>query len=205
MKTNIKNQRGLTLIEIIVVLGILGFIMLAVGTFQRNVIVYNKFAQDGLLSAQDARSILRIMVRDLRTASQSNTGTYAISQAGTSTIVFFSDTDSDGLKERIRYFTSSSTLMRGSIVPTGSPSAYVTGNETFSTLAYNIDTATTTAMFEYYDNTYNGTSSPMAQPVTVTDIRLVKINLIIDADPNRSPVQRVYTSQVNLRNLKDNL
>jgi hypothetical protein len=50
-----------------------------------------------------------------------------------------------------------------------------------------------------------GTSSPITQPVTPTDVRLIKINLIIDVDPNRAPVIKTYTSQVSIRNLKDNL
>ncbi len=198
-------KKGFTLAEIVVVVGILGFIMVAIGSFQRNVFVYNKYSQDSISSAQDARNILRVMVKDLRTTSPSNNGAYAIAQAATNTITFFSDTDGDGLKEQIRYYIATTTLKKGSIKPTGSPATYNSANEIFFTLAYNIKNATSTALFEYYDNTYAGTSSPMTQPVTATNIRLIKINLIIDADPYKSPVPRLYTSQVNLRNLKDNL
>jgi hypothetical protein len=38
-----------------------------------------------------------------------------------------------------------------------------------------------------------------------TNVRLIKINLMIDVDPNRAPVIKTYTSQVSIRNLKDNL
>ena len=198
-------QKGFTLAEIVVVVGIFGIIMVAVSSFQRNVFVYNKFSQDSLLSAQDARNIIRIMVKDIRAASPSNNGSYAIAQSATSTLTFFSDTDGDGSKEQIRYYIATTTLMKGSIKPTGSPATYSSENETFSTLAYSIKNATSTALFEYYNNTYAGTSSPMTQPVNVTNIRLIKINLMIDADPNKSPIPRLYTSQVSLRNLKDNL
>jgi hypothetical protein len=50
-----------------------------------------------------------------------------------------------------------------------------------------------------------GTSSPLTQPVITTNVRLIKINLMIDVDPNRAPVIKTYTSQVSIRNLKDNL
>ncbi|MEK7463788.1 MAG: type II secretion system protein [Patescibacteria group bacterium] len=201
-------KKGFTLVELIVVIGILGLIMIGVSNFQVDVLVYNKYAENSLSSAQDARNVLRVIVKELRTASPSNNGAYAIAQAATSTITFFSDTDGDGLKEQIRYFISTTTpvtLKKGSIKPIGSPSVYSPSAEVFSTLAYNIKNATSTALFEYYDNGYAGTSSPLTQPVTVTSIRLVKINLMIDADPNKSPIPRLYTSQVSLRNLKDNL
>lgn len=201
-------QKGFTLTEIVVVIAILGLIMIGVTDFGRNVINNNKYANDSLSSAQDARTSLKIIVKELRTASPSNNGAYPIVQAGTSTVTFFSDTDGDGLKEQIRYFiatTTPPTLKKGLIKPIGSPAVYSSGNEVLSILAYNVKNATSSALFQYYDNGYAGTSSPLTQPVTVTAIRLVKINLMIDADPNKSPGIKTYTSQVSLRNLKDNL
>ncbi len=200
-----KFIKGFTLIEIIIVIGILGLIIIAVSSFQRNVLIYNKFSQDSLSSAQDARAILRTMVKELRSASPSNNGAFSIIQAATNTISFFSDTDADGLKEQIRYFLTTTILKRGTIKPTGSPLTYNSANETFSFLAYNIKNSTSTPLFEYFDNSYAGTSTSLTQPVTATQVHLVKINLIIDVDPNRAPIPRTYTSQVNLRNLKDNL
>lgn len=200
-----KNNKGFSLIEIVVVVGILGVIVVAITTFQSNILKNNKIAQDSLSSAQDARSILSMMIRELRSASPGNDGAFAIAQAGTSTVTFYSDTDGDGLKEKIRYFLTATTLKKGTIKPTGSPLSYNSGNEAQSFLAYNIRNSTTTPLFEYYNANYTGTSSPLTQPVTTTAVRLVKINLVIDLDPNRAPIVRAFTSQVNLRNLKDNL
>lgn len=198
-------KKGMTLAEIVVVLGIFGLIVVAISSFQRDIILNNKYSQDSLSGAQDARTILRTMVKELRSASPSNNGSFAIIQTGTSSLSFYSDTDADGLKEQIRYFISTSTLKKGSIKPTGSPLTYNSANEVFTTLAFNIKNATSTALFEYYNSSYTGTSSPLTQPVTASNVRLIKINLMIDADPNKAPIIRTYTSQVNLRNLKDNL
>lgn len=202
----LQGNRGVTLPELLVVVGITGIIVLALTSFQKDIFFNSKFAADSLTSAQDARSILRTMIAELRVTSPSSNGAYAIAQAATSSITFFSDTDGDGIKDQIRYYlTGTTTLKKGVVKPTGSPLVYNSANETFKTLAINLKNSSSTPLFEYYDSGYAGTSSPMTYPLDITRIRLVKINLLIDADPNRSPVPRTYTSQTSLRNLKDNL
>lgn len=200
-----KNNKGFSLAEIVIVVGILGMIMMTVGAFQRDIFVNTKFAQDSLSTTQDSRNILRMMVRELRTSSAGNDGSYPLITAATSTLSFYSDVDADGLKDKVRYYVATTTLIKGLIKPTGSPLTYVAGNEVFSILAYNLKNSSSTPLFEYYDNTYAGTSSPLTQPLVISNVRLVKINLMVDVDPNKSPNVRTYTSQVNLRNLKDNL
>lgn len=204
MKKNLLNK-GMTLAEIVVVVGILGLIMVAISLFQVGIITNNKYSFDSLTSIQDARIILRTIIKELRSTSPSNNGSYAISIAATNTVSFYSDTDGDGLKEQIRYFIATSTLKKGTIIPTGSPLTYSSNNENIITLAYNMRNSSNSPLFEYYDANYTGTTSPLSQPVTITSIHLIKVNLLIDSDPNKAPVIRSYTSQVNLRNLKDNL
>lgn len=205
MKYHINNKKGFTLIEIVVVIGILAVIAISVGAFQTDVFKNNKFSMDSLNTTQDARSIIATMVKELRSASPGSNGSFTIVQAATNTITFFSDVDGDVLKEQIRYYLATTTLKKGVIKPTGNPPTYNSANETFYYLAYNIRNSSTTPVFEYYDSNYMGTSSPLTQPVTTTQIKLVKINLMIDVDPNKAPVIKNYTSQVSIRNLKDNL
>lgn len=201
----LSYYKGMTLIEVLVAVAIFVMITLAVASFQSNVTIFNSYGRDSISSAQDARVILRTIVQELRPAKPGNNGAYPVAQAATSSITFFSDIDVDGLQEQVRYFISGTDLKKGVIKPTGSPLAYNSNQETFSTLAYNIKNGTSTALFEYFDSSYNGTSSPLSQPVSVNAVRLVRINLMIDADPRRSPIPRLYTSDATFRNLKDNL
>lgn len=204
-KINIfKIQKGFTIIEVLVSLFILVLIGTVVATFQRDVFYLSSISTASLNSAQDTSSIVRTMTKELRTMSIANNGSYPIVSVGTSTITFFSDTDGDGLKEKVRYYMSGKQLLRGKVVPTGSPLGY-TGSETSSILINDVRNATNTPIFDYYDKNYTGTTSPMVYPVTITGVRLIKITVDVDADPNRSPLRKTYTSQVTLRNLKDNL
>jgi hypothetical protein len=144
------------------------------------------------------------MVTELRAARTSVAGAYAIDTAGTSTVVFYSDVNGDGNTEKVRYFLSSTTLKRGVITPSGSPLSY-TGSESISELVHGVRNTSSQPIFEYFDSSYTGTSSAMTQPVSIANIRLVKVNIIIDMNVSRSPVQQTVTTQAEIRNLKDNL
>jgi prepilin-type N-terminal cleavage/methylation domain-containing protein len=198
-------KKGMTLAEIIVAIGILGLIMVAVSNFQKDVLLNNRYGQDSLTGIQDSRVILRTIVRELRGASQSNNGAFPILSVATNTMAFFSDTNSDGLKEQIRYFLSGSKLQKGIIKPTGNPLVYSSSSEVITTLADNIRNSSSTPLFRYYNSSYSGTEASLSYPITLSNIHLVRIDLSIDVNPSRSPLPRTYSTQVSLRNLKDNL
>ncbi len=198
--------KGFTIVETLIVSAILLLVMLGITLFQKDVFNMNSVQSGSLSTIQDARSILRTMVKELRSTSQAADGSYPILTAATNTLTFYSDINNDGIKDRVRYFLATSTLYRGSITATGTPVTYNPANEKISTLAVGVRNASSSVnVFDYFDGTYNGTSSPLAQPVAVAAVRNVRITIILDSDPNRSPVQRTYITDVTLRNLKDNL
>ena len=114
--------------------------------------------------------------------------------------------DSDDVADRVRYFLDPVTLSvkRGVILASGSPPAY-TEQESFSTLITDISNGASTPLFDYYDGNYTGSSLPLSMPVNILDVRLVKITIKIERDPNRAPELTTLTSQAALRNLKDNI
>ncbi len=195
----------MTLVEIIVAIAILIIVMIAVSTFQYNVLDYNRHSQTALTNVGDATNILKYMSKELRTMSPSVTGSYPILSVATSSITFYSDIEGDGTKEQIRYYIASTTLYRGIIVPSGSPMTYNPTDESKSTIATGVRNATSSALFEYFNGLYGGNEQPLTYPITIFTIRLVKINITIDSDPRRSPVPITYTTQISLRNLKDNI
>lgn len=200
-----KYNRGVTLVELVVSAAILGLIAYTMGIFQRDIFSLNFSAQNNLSAQLDARHVLKQMVAELREASPSSLGGYPITVASTSVLTFYTDTNNDGIKERVRYFVSGTTLRRGHLTPTGTPLVYVDANEKLTSMVSNIANSATTTLFTYYPSTFAGTSTPLSQPVTIANIRMIKINVVIEKDANKSPTPIVVTTMVVLRNLKDNL
>lgn len=198
IKQNLKilRRRGVTLVEILVVVGILMVIGGALATFQVDVFRQNNFIYHSLQGEQDARLVLKRLLAELRELAPSDTGAYAISLADKDKLTFYSDIDHDGLHERLRYFLSGLTLQRALLKPSGSPPDYVEANEQVSAVITNL-TNPGSQVFSYYDSNYAGTSTSLTLPVNIPSVRLIKISLTIE------PV--TYESQVTPRSLKDNL
>jgi len=202
MKNTIHNQKGFTLMELMIGVSIFVLIMGVLTMFSRNIWIYSSYVSTGLSDANNGRSTLKTMVSEIRTASTADTGAYIIAQATATAFTFYSDIDNDGLKERVRYFLNGTQLQKGTLKPTGSPLTYVTANEKITTL---IPSVTNSTIFNYYDENYDGTTSALTTPINIPLVRLVKITINIDKDPNRAPVTTTFSTQVSIRNLKDNL
>lgn len=197
------HSRGTTLIEVLVVIFIISVIGGGIYTLQNDVFRLNKNLSGALNAHDDARQTLRKFTAELRTASQSSRGAPAIAQAESTSITFYANIDTDTLVERVRYFLDGTTLKRGVIKPSGSPLSYDdTASETFVELVDGIANGTTN-IFTYYDSSYDGTTNvtPLAFPVARQNVRLIKIELLIDREPAREPGPTVFTTQVTPRNL----
>lgn len=205
MNMNIMKKKGFALPELIVGVLVLGLMVVAVSRFSADVFSFNRMLQSGLKNQNEARKILRPFVNEVRSASPSSLGAFALAQVSTSSFAFYSDIDNDGLKERVRYFLQGSDFKKGIIKPAGNPLSY-SQTETIIEVVHNV-IATSTPVFQYFDTNYNGTSSttPLTQPVTASAVRLVKVTLVVDEDVNKMPLPFVVTTQVSFRNLKDNL
>ncbi|MCX6703669.1 MAG: type II secretion system protein [Candidatus Zambryskibacteria bacterium] len=200
-----KYKKGVTIAELVISISILGVLAYTVSIFQRDIFSLNFSAQNSLSAQLDARHVLKQLVAELREASPSSLGGYPIALASSTALTFYSDINNDGIKERIRYFMSGTTLRRGELSPTGSPLVYVDANEKLSSAVAYVSNNATTSIFTYYPSTFAGTTSPLTQPVTISSIRMIGINILIEKDPNRSPSPLRVTTSVVLRNLKDNL
>jgi len=204
MKNKYKlNQKGFSLIEIMVSLTIFLLVGVAIWSFQRNIFMLNDFIANDLDIQKEARKTFKQISSEIRSISQSSTGAYPIEVASPNSFIFYSDIDNDAIQERIHYFLSGNTLKKGVTKPSGAPLTYDTDNEVVIEVIHNIIVGT--PIFSYYDAEYDGTKPALTDPIDLLAIRLAKISITTDVDPNRPSAPFSITTQVSMRNLKDNL
>jgi type II secretory pathway pseudopilin PulG len=198
-----KSRQGFTLIEALISISILILISGIIVIVQRDLFSVNEFLRQSLSIQRDSEAVLRTMISELRAASQSSTGSYSLIITEPTSLAFYTDLDSDSIKERVHYFLSGSLLMKSIVRPAGDPLTYstTTAQEMLIGVLQNV-IATTTPLFSYYDENYAGTTTPLAQPVNPSDVRLIGISISIDEKPERLPPPITVSSQVNIRNLR---
>jgi len=201
-----QKNNGFTLVETLVVVSIFVILVLVLTSFQRDLWVQNSFVQNSLVAESEARGALKNFIAELRAASPGNDGSYPITLASSTAMTFFTDLDHDGLRERVRYFMQSGSLMKGVTEPTGAPYTYLDTNEKLQTAVHSVTNAGS-GIFGYYSDSYDGTasSSPLSFPVDISGVRLVKATISINARSGSSSTAMTFQSQVTIRNLKDNL
>lgn len=200
-----KSYKAVTLLELVIVVGIMAFVVKLVVDFQVNTVTYKEYSQSKLSAQDETKRILRPMVEEIRSLSPASNGAFGIEKMGSSEFIFYSDANNDGLKERIRYTLSGKTLTKGVTKPTGDPLVYNTNNEVVTTIINNVVNGST-PMFTYYDTGYTGAAGYASlSSGRYTDVRLVKIYISVDDDVKKNPPAFTLTTQVSLRNLKNNL
>lgn len=197
---------GFTLIEFLITSAIVTVVTLVIVSFQRSLFTVTHFLEQSISIQRDAEALLRGIVAELRAASPSDTGGFPLEIVASSSLAFYTNIDFDAARERVQYFLNGTTMMRSVVEPVGAPAVYATTSgavETLSAVLRNVR-ASSTPNFTYYDRNYAGTTTPLAQPVATSDVRFVLITFIVDEFPDRLPPPITVSSQVNVRNLKDN-
>ncbi|RJO59237.1 type II secretion system protein [Candidatus Parcubacteria bacterium] len=199
-----KSGAGFTLVEVIITAGILGIVGTLLGVFATT--GFREWDRNrAQVEAQEAsRQALARMTKIIREAQPSNNGSYPILAAAAQSLTVYANVDADLDREQVRLFLDNGQIKIGIINPTGSPATYPTGNEQIQALASFVQNGAN-PVFAYYDKNYSGSQAALSFPVNLQDVRLVKITLTIDYDPNQPPTPIEMQSSIVFRNLKDNL
>lgn len=200
-KKSAKKQNGFTLLEITVVIFI--FLMLVIMSSDYIIQGFRTtaFGYEQDEAVQNARKVTNSLIKEIREAAQSDGGDYLLDAVEPQNFSFYSNINSDGNTEKVRYFIDNNVLKKGLIEPAGDPLEYLPSDETISEIAQYVNNQTE-PMFTYYDVDYNLIADPSANK---QDIRLVKIFLKINVTPERAPNDYVIQMDIQIRNLKDNL
>ena len=196
------NDRGLTLIEIIVSISIFILVSLAAAEMMVKVFPSKRIIDEQLSSQSETRKVVDEFVNEIRGATYSSIGGYPLAEASSTEIIFYSNLNAGTTRYRIRYFVSSTIMYKGVTEPTGNPLTYNTATEIVTPVLHGIVTVGT--VFTYYDQAYTGAESPLSQPVETGLVRMVGIKVTIDKNPTISPTSFTTESKVVIRNLKDN-
>lgn len=193
--------RGFTFIEMIVFTTVSAMFFIAVGGIIVNIYRVNSYALEQASAIDQSRRGVLDMVQYIREATISDTGSFPIVSAGTSTFIFYSNIDNDTNIEKVRYFLEDGEFKRGIIKSTGDPLAY-TASEKVVIIAKDVrNIVNNTNIFTYYDES----GLEVTDLGEITNMTFIRVNLIINLNPARAPEDFTLRSGVSIRNLKTNL
>jgi len=192
-------NKGFNLIESLITIGIfiLGLGAVTGSIFGLYQTYYYSFQQ--MQAIEEARNGVEIMIKQTREAKQGDDGAYVIEKADDYEFIFYSDIDKDNETERVRYFIDGSDFKKGVIEPLGAPPKYIVDSEKISILSKYVRNLP--PIFHYFD----GAGNELPAPARLKDTKTMRINLVVNVDPNRLPGNFTLESDVQLRNLKTNL
>ncbi|MAJ97255.1 hypothetical protein CL644_00820 [bacterium] len=193
------SQRGFTLLEAVVLLGIFVLIVGAIVSSLRYVYRGQRFAFEQADATRSARTGIERAVQDLREASDADNGAYPIIAMATSSVSFYSDYDNDNKIEQIRYFIDGSDFKKGIIESAGNPPTYNAGSEVVTTIATDVrNNAIGTPMFTYYDKS----GVLMSDYTDIAQLAFVTLRLVVNLHPERAPDDFELRSSAALRNIR---
>lgn len=193
--------------EILVVLAIFLFVVFLVYLFIKQSYSVQNFVFGQTTAIAEAQRGVEKLVKEAREALPGDNGAYSIESANDFEFIFYADYDRDLAVEKVRYYLTGSDFHKGVIEPTGNPLEYLPANEVTTVISKYVRNDISEPVFKYYDGDYSGkaTDVPMVTPADVMDLRLIHVHLNINVDPSVAPKDFDLESDVQIRNLKDNL
>ena len=196
-------SRGLTIIEVTIVLGISSIILIALMRFLASGYPLSRAVFAQASATETARPQLKRITFALREARESDAGGYPLVAVEPQRLVFYADIDDDDATERVRYELTGTTLVRGIIKPVGDPLTYPPGQEQVATVAAHVRNGAD-PVFVYYSGDYPADTDPLTA-ADLNEVKYIQFRLLIDANTAADPAPLELISQVALRNLKTNL
>lgn len=189
-------HKGLTLIETGLAISV--FLLGIVAVF--SLVEFGYFGKDytfqQALSIEEARRGVETMLKEIREARSGEDGSFAIANAEGFEFSFFSDIDTDGETEKVRYFLDGTDFKKGIIEPQCCPISYPTSSEQIITLSRYVRNSP--PIFKYFDKDGN----ELGPPANLKDTKRMRVYLVVNVNPNRPPQDFVLETDVLLRNLQ---
>lgn len=198
-----QQTKGMTLVEVVVVIGIYTVLLLVITMSITSLYQTNSYAIAQADEIDNARKGMTQWNRDAKELTTAEDGTFPVAVIDEHHFGYYSDTDQDSSVEYVEYILATTTLIKYSYNPTGSPAVYdlttPDHEEILSRFVQNISQGTSTFMY------FNDVGAQLSSTSPLIDVRYIKAQVIINIDPNRSPGEFMLRSSMAPRNLKDNL
>lgn len=196
-------KKGMTMIEMLVVIGIYTILMGAIFTSVQALYQYNAYSLAQANEVDNARRAMSKLNKDLREMTYAEDGTFPLVKKGPHIIGFYSDIDYDDSVEYVEYELTATNFYKRTYNAVGSPPVYnlSTPDELIKVSEFVQNNLQSTSTFMYYD--VNGASVPSGG--LLTNVRYIRAQVIVNIDPLRSPGEFMLRSSIAPRNLKDNL
>lgn len=202
-KNYLKSKAGLTLVEMVVVIGIYTVLLLVITAGITEIYRYNSYSIAQAGEIDNARRGMIQWSRDAKEMTTAEDGTFPVAIIEDHKFGYYSDTDLDNEVEYIEYILASTTLTKYTYNATGTPPIYdyVTPSSVnvLSLYVQNINQGTSTFMY------FNENSVQLSSTSPLVDVKYIKAQIIVNIDPLRSPGEFMLRSSIAPRNLKDNL
>ncbi len=199
---NMKNENGLSLIELVMGLGLMLFVLQGAFAFFYFSNESVRTSMGTMQTRSEIENVTRRIEEDVREARSISEVEPALEITGENEFVFFTDSDEDGEPERIRYFLDGADLRREVTTPTpGGPPWDFSGAARISTLSTMVRNTSGEPVFTYFS--YEGTE-PIAPPLDAAQrasVRLITIHLVVDQDIKRKPGPISMETDIFMRNL----
>jgi len=189
------NKQGYSLIEISVAISIFIFVFILGANFIIKGFQSTTFSSEQDTAVQNARRAMENLTKDIREARSSEKGDYPLSVNEEQNFIWYGDINNNGITEKIKYFLLNSTLQRIVVEP-GAGNLY-SGPGATTTIAQYVNNQAE-PIFTYFDANNNETDE-------INNIRLINVKLKINVTPERAPFDYYLETDIQLRNLKDNL
>ncbi|MCH7951949.1 type II secretion system protein [Patescibacteria group bacterium] len=199
-------MKAFTLIELLLGMGIFVALVAGVIAIQAFLAQSEAFSLSSVLTTENANAALQTAMAELRSARQSENGSFPLEEATDQQITFYSNADNDEDIERVRYFLDGTELKKGTIDPVGFPATYPSASEVVKIVAEHIQNGTD-PVFYYYNEDWptDTTNNPLSTPAPLSQVTLVKISVRVNADPDRPEGELTLEPFVQIRSLKTNL
>ena len=196
----------MSLVEMLVAIAILSICMIGVNILFLRSWNANKFILEMGNASFVASRGTNILVSEIRKARQADNGDYLIESGDDFDLKVYVNADADTDTERVHYYLASGNLYKGVTNPVaGLPISYPASDDSTTMIATAIANTASDPVFYYYNDAYpvDIVNNPLATPVVLSAVRMIKVHLMVNIDPNNAPNSINIEAFAQLRNINN--